>query len=69
MSTLLAGTGAKYTVIDADYLDNEEGVIAGAAVEASKTEDAKLLAITSIEGAPRLDEPYIVSAGQLRALP
>ena len=69
MSKLVAGTQAKYTVVAADYLDNDAGVIAGATVEAANTEDKNLLAIVSIQGAAHLDEPYIVSASQLRATP
>lgn len=69
MSRLVAGTQAKYTVVDADYLDNEAGVREGVIVEAANTEDPNLVAITGISGAGDLDEPHIVDSRQLQVLP
>ena len=54
-----------YTVIEADYLDAEEGIIKGAVVTAVPGENG-LLNVIRIGDNP-LDAPVAVYAGQLQA--
>ncbi|HEX9088490.1 MAG TPA: hypothetical protein VF867_13300 [Arthrobacter sp.] len=60
--------GRKYTVVEADFYDEQEGLTVGAVVEAVPAENAKQLLVTQIVGADfPLEEPYAVYASQLVA--
>lgn len=57
---------ALYTVTEADYLDNEDGIVKGATVAAVPGDDPDLLYVTSING-EELDDPVAVRSQQLKA--
>lgn len=57
----------QYTVIEADYLDQEEGIVVGALVAAEPGSLAEPLMVTGVNGEP-LPVPVAVHASQLRAL-
>jgi len=60
--------GRKYTVVEADFYDQQEGLTIGALVEAFPAENARQLLVTQIVGADfPLEEPYAVFARQLAA--
>ena len=57
-----------YTVVEADFYDQQEGLIIGAQVEAVPAGTANQLLVTQIVGADfPLDEPYAVFTRQLAA--
>lgn len=57
-----------YTVVEADFYDQQEGLTVGATVEAVPGSTAKQLLVTQIIGqAFPLDEPVAVYASQLQA--
>lgn len=57
-----------YTVVEADFYDQQEGLSVGAQVEAVPAEAANQLLVTQIVGAHfPLDEPIAVFARQLTA--
>lgn len=58
---------AKYKVVEADYLDQAEGIVAGRIVDAEAGEIPGQLRITHI-GDEQLPEPVAVGAGQLASL-
>lgn len=57
-----------YTVVEADFYDEQEGLTIGAQVEAIPAGTANQLLVTQIVGANfPLEEPYAVFARQLAA--
>lgn len=57
-----------YTVIEADFYDQQEGLTIGAKVEAIGAESANQLLVTQIIGENfPLEEPYAVFSRQLQA--
>lgn len=57
----------QYTVIEADYLDQEEGIVVGVLVAAEPGSMAEHLMVTSVNG-EQLPVPVAVHTSQLRAL-
>lgn len=59
-------TPKTYTVVEADFYDQQEGLTIGAKVEAVPAESPNQLLVTQIVGADfPLDEPVAVLASQL----
>lgn len=57
-----------YTVVEADFYDQQEGLKVGAKVEAIPAGSANQLLVTQIVGADfPLEEPYAVFSRQLQA--
>ncbi|MET4144259.1 hypothetical protein [Arthrobacter sp. UYCo732] len=57
-----------YTVVEADFYDQQEGLKVGATVEAVPAATANQLLVTQIVGADfPLEEPYAVHSRQLQA--
>ena len=57
-----------YTVLEADYLDQQAGLKIGATVEAVPAENPSHLLVTQVVGATfPLDEPIAVDKSQLKA--
>lgn len=57
-----------YTVVEADYLDQQEGLKIGVLVEAIPAEKPGQLLVTQVVGATfPLDEPIAVNESQLAA--
>ena len=60
--------GRTYTVVEADFYDQQEGLLIGAVVEAVPAENPGQLLVTQIVGATfPLDEPIAVNKTQLAA--
>jgi hypothetical protein len=60
--------GRRYTVVEADFYDQQEGLIVGAVVEAVPAENPRQLLVTQIVGNDfPLDEPIAVNKTQLAA--
>jgi hypothetical protein len=56
-----------YVVLEADYLDEQEGILKGATVTAEPGESAKILNVVWV-GDQLLDSPVPVFARQLQAI-
>jgi hypothetical protein len=56
-----------YTVVEADYLDEQEGITKGASVTAEPGESTKILNVVWV-GDKLLDAPVPVFASQLQAI-
>lgn len=60
--------GRTYTVVEADFYDQQEGLVIGAVVEAVPAENPGQLLVTQVVGATfPLEEPIAVNKSQLVA--
>lgn len=60
--------GRTYTVVEADFYDQQEGLVIGAVVEAVPAENPGMLLVTQVVGSTfPLDEPIAVNKSQLVA--